>query len=328
MKIGAYDLCNNLIAAPMAGVTDLPFRRLCLRLGADLAVSEMLSSQPGLNATRKSRLRRCHPQGRVPAWVQIAGSDPVSMAEAARFNVDQGARIIDINMGCPAKKVCRRDAGSALLGDERRVAAILDAVVTAVPVPVTLKIRTGVSLQQRNAVRIATIAEDCGIAALTIHGRSRECAFRGDAEYQTIAEVRQAIRIPLIANGDITSPRKAARVLAMTGADALMIGRAAQGNPWIFREIGEYLRCGRVPAPAPALEIRETLLGHLQDLYAFYGEAQGLRVARKHLSWYCKRRPGGQAFWQRINRVESASAQWRLAGEFFAAGHPSLDMAA
>ena len=317
MKIGAYKISNTLIAAPMAGVTDLPFRRLCLGLGADLAVSEMLSSQPNLVGTRKSRLRRRHPQGRAPAWIQIAGSEPSLLADAARFNVDCGARIIDINMGCPAKKVCRRDAGSALLGDERRVAEILTAVVAAVNVPVTLKIRTGISRQRRNAVNIAVIAEDCGIAALSIHGRTRECAFRGEAEYQTIAAAKRAVSIPVFANGDIDSPCKAARVLALTGADGLMVGRAAQGNPWIFRDIGEYLRSGRVP-PAPSRdEVSRTLLGHLEDLYDFYGETQGVRIARKHLSWYCKPRPGGPTFWKRINRIESAGRQWRMARDFF-----------
>ena len=328
MKIGAYKFSNTLIAAPMAGVTDLPFRRLCLRLGADLAVSEMLSSQPDLVETRKSRLRRRHPQGRAPAWIQIAGSEPSLLADAARFNVDCGARIIDINMGCPAKKVCRRDAGSALLGDERRVANILTAVVAAVNVPVTLKIRTGISRQRRNAVNIAVIAEDCGIAALSIHGRTRECAFRGEAEYRTIAAAKRAVSIPVIANGDIDSPRKAARVLALTGADGLMIGRAAQGNPWIFRDIGEYLRSGRVP-PAPSRdEVSRTLLGHLEDLYAFYGESQGVRIARKHLSWYCKPRPGGSAFWKRINRIESAASQWRMARDFFDRLPTPMDRAA
>ncbi len=317
MKIGVHVLSNNLIAAPMAGVSDLPFRQLCLRLGAGAAVSEMLASQTSLASTRKSMLRRQHHRN-APAWVQIAGNEPGQMADAARFNVAQGAQIIDINMGCPAKKVCRRAAGSALLGDVRQVAAILRAVIAAVQVPVTLKIRTGLSIQQRNAVEIARVAQDCGIAALSVHGRTRECAFRGAAEYQTIARVKETVAIPVIANGDIDSPQKAARVLALTGADGLMIGRAAQGNPWIFRDIAAYLRQGKIPLSPSIQQIRAVLLGHLQSLYEFYGEAQGVRVARKHLGWYCKPRAGGQDFWQRINRVESASMQLALVEEFFA----------
>ena len=317
MKIGAHDLSNSLIAAPMAGVTDLPFRRLCMRLGASLAVSEMISCHPDLANSRKSRLRREHPQGAFPAWVQIAGSEPALMADAARFNVDHGAQIIDINMGCPAKKVCRRDAGSALLANEGHVAAILDAVVNAVQIPVTLKIRTGINPLKRNAIKIARIAEQCGIAALSIHGRTRACAFRGEAEYQSIVDVKNVISIPVIANGDIDSPQKAAEVLAQTGADGLMIGRAAQGNPWIFRDIEQYLLTGQVP-PAPSREeVKNTLLTHLEGLYEFYGEIQGVRVARKHLGWYCKPLPGGLSLWKRINKIESAKQQWYMARDFF-----------
>jgi len=312
----------------MAGVTDLPFRRLCLRLGASLAVSEMISSLPDLAQSRKSRLRREHPQGGSPAWIQIAGSEPDLMAEAARFNVDRGAQIIDINMGCPAKKVCRRDAGSALLGDEGQVAAILSAVVNAVQIPVTLKIRTGLNPLQRNAVKIAQIAEQCGIAALSIHGRTRACAFRGEAEYQSIAEVKNAISIPVIANGDIDSPQKAAFVLQQTGADGLMIGRAAQGNPWIFRDIEQFMLTGKVPLAPSRQEVKNTLLTHLEGLYDFYGEIQGVRVARKHLGWYCKPLPGGLALWKRINRIESANLQWRMARDFFDQDTLSLDLAA
>ncbi len=328
MKIGAHDLCNSLIAAPMAGVTDLPFRRLCLRLGASSAVSEMISSRPDLAQSRKSRLRREHTQDASPAWIQIAGSEPDLMAEAARFNADRGAQIIDINMGCPAKKVCRRDAGSALLGDEGKVEAILSAVVNAVPIPVTLKIRTGLEPLQRNAVKIAHIAEQCGIAALSIHGRTRACAFRGEAEYQSIAEVKNAISIPVIANGDIDSPQKAAYVLEQTGADGLMIGRAAQGNPWIFRDIEQFLLTGKMPLAPTRKEVKNTLLTHLQGLYDFYGEIQGVRVARKHLGWYCKPLPGGLALWKRINRIESAKQQWRMARDFFDQDPMSLDLAA
>ena len=328
MKIGAHDLSNSLIAAPMAGVTDLPFRRLCLRLGASLAVSEMISCLPDLAHSRKSRLRREHSHDAFPAWVQIAGSEPALMADAARFNADHGAQIIDINMGCPAKKVCRRDAGSALLGNEGHVAAILDAVVNAVQIPVTLKIRTGINPHQRNAVKIARIAEQNGIAALSIHGRTRACAFRGEAEYKSIADVKKAISIPVIANGDIDSPQKAAEVLVQTGADGLMIGRAAQGNPWIFREIEQYMLSGEVPPGPSREEVKNTLLTHLEGLYEFYGEIQGVRVARKHLGWYCKPLPGGLALWKRINTIESAKQQWRMARDFFDQEPLSLDLAA
>ncbi|MFT5445391.1 MAG: tRNA-dihydrouridine synthase B [Gammaproteobacteria bacterium] len=316
MKIGPHLLENNVIAAPMAGVTDAPFRRLCRRLGAGLAVSEMMSSSPLLRDTRTSRLRRCHDGEPEPRAVQIAGADPRQLADTARLNVDEGAQLIDINMGCPAKKVCRVAAGSALLADEALVVRILHEVVNAVPVPVTLKIRTGPAPERRNAVRIARLAEDAGVAAITVHGRTRACAFTGPVEYHSIAAVKRAVSIPVIANGDIMTARQAARVLELTSADGVMVGRAAQGNPWIFREITHYLRTGtQCPAPSTA-QVRATLLEHLDALYDFYGERAGVRIARKHLGWYCRARFGGEAFWSRVNRVEQAHEQRALADEF------------
>ncbi len=309
MQIGPHVLRNNLIVAPMAGVTDRPFRQLCKAMGAGMAVSEMLSSNAQLWNSPKSRRRADH-EGEVdPITVQIAGADPAAMAEAARYNVDRGAQIIDINMGCPAKKVCSVAAGSALLQNEPLVGRILDAVVAAVSIPVTLKIRTGWNPQNRNAVRVALIAQSAGIKALSIHGRTRACAFIGDAEYNTIAEVKSRIGIPIIANGDIDSPEKARDVLRRTGADALMIGRAAQGRPWIFREIQHYLTSGR-HLPAPQItEIREVLIQHLHDLYALYGEQGGVRVARKHIGWYVRGLAGAFEFRQSMNRLETARQQ-------------------
>jgi tRNA-dihydrouridine synthase B len=317
MQIGPYKLPNNLLLAPMAGVTDRPFRQLCKSLGAGMAVSEMVSANALLWGSEKTRRRIDH-QGEVePRVVQIAGADPVQLAEAARFNVEQGAQIIDINMGCPAKKVCNVMAGSALLRDEALVARILETVVQAVPVPVTLKIRTGWNPERRNGVRIAELAEAAGISALAVHGRTRACAYRGEAEYDTIRAIKAAISIPVTANGDIRSPEKARQVLAHTGADALMIGRAAQGRPWIFREIDHYLRTGeRLPAPAVE-EMRAIMVGHLNNLYAFYGEYTGVRVARKHIGWYTKGQPHGNAFRALINRVESREEQLRLTHQYF-----------
>ena len=317
MQIGRHRIDPPLILAPMAGVTDKPFRILCKRLGAGLCVSEMTSADPRLWSTRKSRQRRDHAGEPAPVSVQIAGADPALLAAAARDNVKHGAEIIDINMGCPAKKVCKAWAGSALLRDERLVARILEAVVGAVEVPVTLKIRTGWAAGRRNAVAIARIAEAAGIAALAIHGRTRDQLYGGAAEYDTIAEVKASVRIPVIANGDIDSPAKAARVLAATGADALMIGRAAQGRPWIFREIAHFLATG-TPLPAPAPDaVRELLVGHLEALYAFHGEPAGVRIARKHLGWYASGHRDAAAFRDRVNRAGNAAEQLRLTCEHF-----------
>ena len=317
MQIGPYKLKNNLLVAPMAGVTDRPFRVLCKRLGAGMAVSEMVTSNSLLYGSAKT-LRRANHEGEVePISVQIAGADPKMMAEAAKYNVDNGAQIIDINMGCPAKKICNVMAGSALLKDEPLVAQILKAVVGAVDVPVTLKIRTGWDKQNRNAVAVAKMAEDIGIQALAMHGRTRACGYTGDAEYDTIAAVRQAVDIPLIANGDITTPEKAKFVLERTGADAVMIGRAAQGRPWIFREIEHYLATGEhMPAPEVG-EIRAVMLEHLHDLYAFYGELTGMRVARKHISWYTKGLVGSANFRHNMNQLQTIEAQLEAIETFF-----------
>jgi tRNA-dihydrouridine synthase B len=320
MRIGPYLIAPNLVLAPMAGVTDRPFRQLCRRLGAGLAVSEMTTSDPKLWHTEKSRLRMDHRGEDAPIAVQIAGYDAAMMADAARHNVANGAQIIDINMGCPAKKVCRVDAGSALLKDEPLVRAICEAVARAVDVPVTLKIRTGYTRACRNAIAIARIAQDAGIAALTVHGRTREDHYEGEAEYETIAAVKQAVRIPVIANGDVSSAAKAAAVLAATGADALMIGRGALGNPWIFKEISEFLATGLTSTGRSLAEIGATLLEHLDELHAFYGPGRGVRVARKHIQWYCQDHAGSEALWQSVNRVECALAQRALVAEFFAFG--------
>jgi tRNA-dihydrouridine synthase B len=302
----------------MAGVTDKPFRQLAKRLGAGLAVSEMTTSDPRLWNTRKSLHRMDHAGEPAPVSVQIAGYDPAMLAEAARYNVAHGAQIIDINMGCPAKKVCNVYAGSALLQDEPLVARIVSAVVQAVEVPVTLKIRTGWNRDNRNGVRIARIAEDAGIAALAVHGRTRADLYEGEAEYDTIAAIKQAVRIPVLANGDIDSPHKAQTVLRLTGADGLLIGRAAQGRPWIFREIAHFLAHGEVlPAPGPA-QVAAILLEHLDQLHAFYGEPQGVRIARKHLGWYAKDRPENAAFRAVVNRAETAAEQIRLTRDYFA----------
>jgi len=317
MRIGNYSLANRLIVAPMAGVTDRPFRQLCRKLGAGLAISEMVASNWRLRETAQSRRRRDHSGESEPRLVQIVGADPAHMADAARLDVENGAQIIDINMGCPAKKVCNSHAGSALLADESLVTRILAAVTAAVDVPVTLKIRTGVTPESKNGVAIARIAADQGIAAIAVHGRTRSCAFRGRAEYDTLAAIKAAVDIPVIANGDVTTPQDAHRVLAYSGADGLMIGRAAQGNPWIFREIDHFLRTGEVLAPPETEEVAVTLREHLLALYEFYGLHLGVRIARKHLSWYCKGRPGAAAFWHSVNRVECADTQLRLVREYF-----------
>ena len=317
MRIGPYTLPNNLVLAPMAGVTDRPFRQLCKELGAGMAVSEMVTANALLWGSEKTRRRIDHGGEVEPRIVQIAGADPEQMAAAARFNVEQGAQIIDINMGCPAKKVCNVMAGSALLQDESLVARIVDAVVKAVAVPVTLKIRTGWDPGHRNGVRIARIAEAAGIQALAVHGRTRACAYRGEAEYDTIAAIKADVNIPVMANGDIRSPEKARQVLQYTGADALMIGRAAQGRPWIFREVSHFLATGK-HLPTPSVEeIRQIMVRHLENLYAFYGEYTGVRVARKHISWYTKHQPDGNAFRQQINRVETRDEQLRQTHAFF-----------
>jgi tRNA-dihydrouridine synthase B len=317
VQIGPYKLRNNLVVAPMAGVTDRPFRMLCKKLGAGYAVSEMVTSNSLLYGSAKT-LRRANHEGEVePISVQIAGADPKMLAEAARYNVDHGAQIIDINMGCPAKKICNVMAGSALLKDEPLVSQILKAVVNAVDVPVTLKIRTGWDKHNRNAVTVAKMAEDIGVQALAIHGRTRACAYMGDAEYDTIAEVKQAINIPLIANGDITTPEKAKFVLDYTGADGVMIGRAAQGRPWIFREIEHYLATGE-HMPAPEVEeIRCVMLGHLHDLYAFYGDLTGMRVARKHISWYTKGLKDSANFRHAMNQLQTIEEQLAAIHAFF-----------
>src|SRR3954468_14611348 len=309
MKIGPIELRNNLIVAPMAGVTDRPFRILCKRLGAGMAVSEMVASNSLLWGSEKT-IRRGNHEGEVePRVVQIAGADPAMMAEAAKYNADKGADIIDINMGCPAKKICNVFAGSALLQDEPLVARIVDAVVKAVDIPVTLKIRTGWNTQNRNALTIARIAEEHGIQSLAMHGRTRACMYTGHAEYDTIRAVKQAVRIPVVANGDITSPEKARFVLEYTGADAIMIGRAAQGRPWIFREMEHYLKTGAKLAPPAVEEIRDVLVGHLHDLYAFYGYERGTRVARKHIGWYTKGLKNSAVFRARMNTLDDAVAQ-------------------
>ena len=317
MQIGPHPISNPLVVAPMAGVTDRPFRQLCKRLGAGLAVSEMVASNPRLWSTAKSLRRIDHCGEAEPIVVQIAGANPSMMADAARYNVDRGAQIIDINMGCPAKKVCNVAAGSALLQDEPLVAAIVAAVVAAVPVPVTLKIRTGWNRQNRNAIRIARIAQDAGIAALSVHGRTRECAYVGPVEYDTIRAVKGAVRIPVTANGDIDSPEKARDVLACTGADAIMIGRAAQGRPWIFREIRHFLDSGEHLAPPRVDEMHRLIREHLADHYAFYGERDGVRTARKHLGWYAGGLAGGDAFRAEINRTESCAAQAAAVDRYF-----------
>jgi tRNA-dihydrouridine synthase B len=317
MLIGRHLIEPALILAPMAGVTDKPFRQLCKRLGAGYAVSEMTTSDPRLWRTKKSLHRMDHAGEPAPIGVQIAGSDPAALAAAARHSVEHGAAIVDINMGCPAKKVCNAWAGSALLQDEALVARILCAVVAAVDVPVTLKIRTGWDRDHKNGIAVARIAEDAGISALAVHGRTRDMLYTGEAEYETIAAIKQSVAIPVIANGDVDSAAKAHDVLARTGADALMIGRAAQGRPWIFREIAHFLATGEeLPAPTPA-EIRDVLLAHVADLHAFYGEPAGVRIARKHLGWYAKNRPENAAFRDVVNRAESADEQLRLARAYF-----------
>ncbi|HET9113658.1 MAG TPA: tRNA dihydrouridine synthase DusB [Burkholderiales bacterium] len=318
MRIGAFTLNNNLIVAPMAGVTDRPFRQLCKRMGAGMAVSEMVTSNSLLYGSAKTQRRANHDGEVDPISVQIAGSDPAMMADAARYNAERGAQIIDINMGCPAKKICNVMAGSALLQDEPLVARILAAVVAAVPdVPVTLKIRTGWDKHNKNALAILNIAEGSGIQALAMHGRTRACGYAGQAEYDTIAAVKAAARIPVIANGDITTPEKARFVLSYTGADAIMIGRAAQGRPWIFREIDYFLQTGRHLPPPEVSEIHRVLRQHLYDLYEFYGEQAGVRIARKHISWYTKGLYDSAVFRHAMNQLQTLEQQVSAVDDFF-----------
>jgi len=318
MHFVGYPLRNNLFVAPMAGVTDRPFRQLCKKMGAGLAVSEMVTSNSLLYGSAKTQRRANHDGEVEPISVQIAGSIPGMMADAARHNVERGAQIIDINMGCPAKKICNVMAGSALLKDEALVGRILEAVVKSVPdIPVTLKIRTGWDKANRNALAILKIAEQSGIRALAVHGRTRACGYTGQAEYETIAAIKAAASIPIIANGDITSPEKAKHVLDATGADALMIGRAAQGRPWLFREIEHYLKTGTHLPPPRVSEIHGILLAHLEDLYDFYGVDTGVRVARKHISWYTKGLVGSAAFRHRMNQLPTVAEQRQAVDEFF-----------
>jgi tRNA-dihydrouridine synthase B len=317
MRIGPYLIDPPLILAPMAGVTDKPFRLLCKELGAGYAVSEMTTSDPRLWRTQKSQRRLDHDGEPAPIGVQIAGSDPDALAMAARNCVEHGAQIVDVNMGCPAKKVCNAWAGSALLRDEALVARILRAVVDSVAVPVTLKIRTGWSEEHKNGVTIARIAEDCGIRALAVHGRTRDMLYQGEAEYDTIAQIKRAVTIPVIANGDVGSPEKARDVLSRTQADALMIGRAAQGRPWIFREIAHFLATGERLPPPSVREVRDILLAHVGALHAFYGEPGGVRIARKHLGWYAKDRPENAAFREIVYRAETGCEQRALTRAYF-----------
>ena len=317
MRIGPYELASPFLLAPMAGITDTPFRKLCRRFGAGLTTSEMTTVDLRLWDTEKSRRRLDLDLNVEPSVVQIAGSDPGQLALAAQRCVDRGAHIIDINMGCPAKKVCNKLAGSALLKDTDLVSRILDAVVNAVQVPVTLKIRSGWDQNHRNGVEVARIAEASGIAAIAIHGRTRACRFKGAAEYETVAQIKKEISIPVIANGDIFTPEKSLEVLRLSSADGLMIGRGAQGRPWIFRELNHFLETGRRVPPLDNNEVRDTILDHLDDLYKFYGQTTGVRVARKHLTWYCAGVVNSKEFRSRVVRVESASEQIRLTHEFF-----------
>ena len=318
--IGTHALPNRLFAAPMAGVTDRPFRRLCKSLGAGYAVSEMVTSRRDLWNTLKTSRRANHDGEVAPIAVQIAGTEPQMMAEAAIYNIDRGAQIIDINMGCPAKKVCNKWAGSALMQDEALALSIVEAVVAAAlphKVPVTLKMRTGWCQAHKNAVALARLFEEAGVQMLTVHGRTREQGYKGQAEYDTIAAVKAAVRVPVVANGDLTSPEKVRDVLASTGADAVMIGRAAQGRPWIFREVAHFLATGTHLAPPLVAEVRRLLLGHLEDHYALYGEFTGVRSARKHIGWYVKTLPGGEDFRARMNLLETPAAQLAAVGDFF-----------
>lgn len=317
MKIGPYIFDTPVILAPMAGVTDRPFRQLCKDLGASLAVSEMVGANSFLHGSEKTARRADHEGETRPVSVQILGADPKMMGEAAALNEAQGAEIIDINMGCPAKKVCNTLAGSALLKDESLVGRILTSVVSSVKIPVTLKIRTGWDKNNRNGIRIAKIAKDCGIQALAVHGRTRACRFMGEAEFETIQAIKAEVDLPIIANGDITTPERALEVLKMTQADGIMIGRAAQGHPWIFREIRHFIATGEKLAPPTNQEIREILLKHLHNLYGFYGHEKGLHIARKHVLWYSKGRKNSAFFRQTFNHIETSEGQLEAIDAFF-----------
>ncbi|MFO1278782.1 MAG: tRNA dihydrouridine synthase DusB [Burkholderiaceae bacterium] len=328
MNIGPYVLPNPVFVAPMAGVTDRPFRQLCREFGAGHAVSEMVTSRPDLWNTLKTSRRANHDGEPGPIAVQIAGTDAPMMADAARFNIDRGAQIIDINMGCPAKKVCNKWAGSALMQDEPLAISIIDAVVAACAprgVPVTLKMRTGWCDAQRNAVRLARAAESAGVALVTVHGRTREQGYKGEAEYDTIAAVKAALRVPVVANGDIDSPHKARAVLQATGADAVMIGRAAQGRPWIFREVVHFLATGELLAPPLVAELRRALLAHLRDHYTLYGERTGVRSARKHIAWYVRELPGGEAFRSRMLAIDGCDEQVQAVATYLDALAEAMD---
>lgn len=328
MHIGHIPLANRLFVAPMAGVTDRPFRQLCKALGAGYAVSEMVTSRKDLWNSLKTSRRANHEGEPGPIAVQIAGTDAPMMAEAAVYNVERGAQIIDINMGCPAKKVCNKWAGSALMQNEALAVEIAAAVVEACApfnVPVTLKMRTGWCQEHKNAVALARQFESVGIQMLTVHGRTREQGYKGHAEYDTIAAVKAAVKVPVVANGDITSPEKARDVLAATGADAIMIGRAAQGRPWIFREVGHFLATGEHLAPPLVAEVRRLLLDHLQDHYSLYGELTGVRSARKHIAWYLRALPGGEAFRQHINTIEDCATQWQAVADHLDALGQQMD---
>ena len=317
MRIGPYSIASPFVLAPMAGIADAPFRRLCRRFGAGMTTSEMTTADIDLWRTAKSRRRLDIDDDAEPRAVQIAGAEPRQMALAARLCVDRGAQIIDINMGCPAKKVCRKLAGSALLKDERLVKDILEAVVAAVDVPVTLKMRTGWDREHRNGVDVARIAENAGVRALAVHGRTRACRYTGHAEYDTVARIKETVSIPVIANGDIATSEKSLEVLRVTSADAVMIGRAAQGRPWLFRELNHYFKTGKKIAPLEKHDVRDIILDHLRDLYRFYGEKTGVRVARKHITWYCAELEESDTFRSRAVRVDSASEQIRLTQEYF-----------
>ncbi len=328
MNIGPYVLPNPVFVAPMAGVTDRPFRQLCREFGAGHAVSEMVTSRPDLWNTLKTSRRANHDGEPGPIAVQIAGTDAPMMADAARFNIDRGAQIIDINMGCPAKKVCNKWAGSALMQDELLAISIIEAVVAACAargVPVTLKMRTGWCDAQRNAVRLARAAESAGVALVTVHGRTREQGYKGEAEYDTIAAVKAALRVPVVANGDIDSPHKARTVLQATGADAVMIGRAAQGRPWIFREVAHFLATGELLAPPLVAELRRALLAHLRDHYTLYGERTGVRSARKHIAWYVRELPGGEAFRGRMLAIDGCDEQVQAVATYLDALAEAMD---